>query len=94
MEVVREKREEGRRGRNVILEINAKKQTRGILDIACPALHIPSSSESMIPATKCAKHEISDHECTNVFLGRSITIILLISCSLICIITSHFYFDY
>lgn len=66
---------------------------------SCCLLHIPSSFSSVTPATKCAEHEISDHEYASVFPGRSISILVLFICySFIYLLSHHpesdFYFDY
>lgn len=83
-----------RRGRNVVLEINATKEIRGILVRVFLTLHIPSSSELMTPATKRAKYQISHDKYTSIFPERIISIVLLTCCSFICIIISLFYYDY
>lgn len=71
------------------LKLTLKKKIGRILGRVL-ALHIPSSPESMIPATECTECEISDDECTSIFLGRSISIVLLICLYLLSHIT-HLY---
>ena len=48
----------------------------------------------LLPVTKYAKHQISDHQCTSIFPGRSISILPFTCCSFIPMITPLFYHDY
>ena len=90
MEVIREEWGRGIGGEISAkkLELNAKKRLEGFW---AESIYLCTF---LLPVSKYAKHQISDHPCTGIFPGRSILILPCTCCSFISMITPMFYYDY
>ena len=91
-EVIREEWGRGIGGEITVkkkIEINAKKKR--LEGFWAESLYLCTL---LLPVTKYAKHQISDHQCTSIFPGRSISILPFTCCSFIPMLTPLFYHDY